>query len=269
MEARLASSDLREVAALSKAFGSAARFGPQEATSLAALLIAARSETLCDSIVATLVRGLLLGDRRGRRGRGACGRRGRRPGTGRGRARAGVRGLAGSWMAERVRDQHSRGSAADEEHEQDDPQGRKRARAASVMPAGRLTGRDRRRDCGLVGPEALWVAGLLLQGRALVSRRVRRRRTVLRGSGRRGLRPRRRRRQGTGTAGPGRQAGWRSRSSQGTAVHAAGGATMVYPGPSPGAATDCLTLVAGHWPARSGHGRDRSRSAARTSGRTV
>ena len=55
MAVKLASSDLRELAASSKTFGSAFRFGPQLPTSVAALLIAARSETLCASIEATLV----------------------------------------------------------------------------------------------------------------------------------------------------------------------------------------------------------------------
>jgi hypothetical protein len=55
MAVRLASSDCRELAASSKTLGAEARLGPQEPTSLAALVIAARSETLRDSIVATLV----------------------------------------------------------------------------------------------------------------------------------------------------------------------------------------------------------------------
>jgi hypothetical protein len=55
MVVRLASSDLRELTASSKTFGSEFRFGPHPPTSLAALPIAARSETLCESIAATLV----------------------------------------------------------------------------------------------------------------------------------------------------------------------------------------------------------------------
>src|SRR6202040_1158333 len=55
MVVRLASSDLRELAASAKPFGSELRFGPPPPTSLAALPIAARSETLCESIAATLV----------------------------------------------------------------------------------------------------------------------------------------------------------------------------------------------------------------------
>ena len=278
-------------------------------TSLAASMIAVRSETLCDSIVATLVAaccsvtagadgGVVAdaadADVAGLAGTGppevgppAAGPADDPPGA----AGLGARGLAEGRVAERVRDKQPRHPAADEKHEQDDPQGQGRAGAATVMPAGRLPRRPwrrsprRRRHRRLVRAEGLEVLrGLrtLLVRRALVGgRRVR---GAGPGCGRadcpgpgcaepgcegRAAPAASPAGAGPPAAGPGRRAASRSRPTR-----ADGGAKLaaprpVNPGPSPGPGPG----PPGAGPPAAGH-RERAPArrdppAARTSGRTA